>query len=410
GVIANILYISGFDSNSILVIPLIFFSAFTVTQVFMLTKKKHSIIAGVAASFFCAVSFAQLNTFFLMYYKNIIAVMLLLSLFFFSYNIEQRRNLIAAIILNSAIGFLHKPTFLLSSVLILLYAIVNFKKEKVWKNSVAVVIVSTVAILLFYLPVAKELIDSLLLPALAKHTSGTFIKTDEYLSLAAPLLPFAVFGVIIELFDLKKKKVKLHSVDILTIFFLLSAFMVFSKMLFFRRFIVFLDLASVCFAGIGLVKISQIIYSYKKELVVVVLPILLASLLLAVNAATTAKPLINETQLSAIKAVDNFTESNATVIAATNYVAPWLLGYTDRNIIAPGLFENNKWDFNTWKRFWLAEESSEVIPLMQQYKKPLYVFILNDETSSYINREKFEDRCFEKIFNMEGGILYKFLC
>jgi len=63
------------------------------------------------------------------------------------------------------------------------------------------------------------------------------------------------------------------------------------------------------------------------------------------------------------------------VITFSNKYSPWLYGYTDKKIIAPGMFEHNKWNYAEWQVFWYGRDREKIIELLNRYNTPLYLFL-----------------------------------
>ena len=87
------------------------------------------------------------------------------------------------------------------------------------------------------------------------------------------------------------------------------------------------------------------------------------------------------------------TENDAFVMATHSYYSPWVLGYSERKTIAPGLFEYNKWDVKQWREFW-SSDAEKAIEMLNDYERPLYIH--SGSVKGTMNLTKFEDECFEE--------------
>ena len=96
-------------------------------------------------------------------------------------------------------------------------------------------------------------------------------------------------------------------------------------------------------------------------------------------------------------------------MATSSYYSPWILGYSKRKTIAPGLFDYDKWNYEQWIKFWKAGNITEIKDLMGVYNKPLYIFI-GKHGSTNFNLNKFSGSCFKTVLNDNGGILYNYRC
>lgn len=90
------------------------------------------------------------------------------------------------------------------------------------------------------------------------------------------------------------------------------------------------------------------------------------------------KPLITEQEFNGIKMANSFVATDYVLSLSSQY-APWLYGWTDKKIIAPGLFENNQWTYEEWLVFWLGEDKEKIYELLFRYQKPVYLYFGDNE-------------------------------
>jgi len=75
------------------------------------------------------------------------------------------------------------------------------------------------------------------------------------------------------------------------------------------------------------------------------------------------------------------------VMVLSSYYAPWVYGFTHHRVIAPGMFEWNRWSREEWDEFWNAEDFERQHELLDRYDKPLYIYVgMKDE----VFRKRFE--------------------
>ncbi|MBS3156696.1 hypothetical protein J4442_00805, partial [Candidatus Woesearchaeota archaeon] len=91
-------------------------------------------------------------------------------------------------------------------------------------------------------------------------------------------------------------------------------------------------------------------------------------------------------------------------MATHKQYSPWVLGYSNRKTIAPGIFEENKWNLAKWNEFWASDAERAKI-MLKDYERPLYIHVGNIRTG--MNMTKFEDECFEPIIENK---IYKVAC
>jgi hypothetical protein len=62
-------------------------------------------------------------------------------------------------------------------------------------------------------------------------------------------------------------------------------------------------------------------------------------------------------------------------MSTISYYSPWVLGYSERNTISPGLFDYDDQNVSEWNVFWNSKNITEVKEFVNAYQKPIYVFI-----------------------------------
>ncbi len=358
-----------------------------------------------------SVSVVQFLVFTFMYYKNIIGLSLMLfSLYFLKKNESNsnvklgfwNRNRILFIVFAGFLGAVHRPTFYIFGLSYFVYAFINPLKDK--KYNFAVLkshIINGIIILLiaglFYIGRFSPAITGIYGPVLEGFISpgespGTFISFFNYQFSTLAYLPFALLGF----FYLLKKR----QYNILFLWTIINSSIVYFQFFFFNRFIIHLDIALIILAGIGF---SIIIDNKKKFGVFVLILMLFSSGFITLNEAKNAKPLISEQGLELIKNLDDLTEEDAFIMSVSKEYSPWVLAYSGRKIIAPGLFDENQWNKEEWKLFWSTTDKNVTINLMSVYnlEKPIYLFA---------GTKTFKNPCFELFLEKGKNEVYKYIC
>lgn len=403
----DLFYVSGFNTRQLLTTVFVLLSSLLIFPIYLVSKRYFNKETGLLAVLLYAFSYTQLQTFWYMYYKNVVAMGLMLFSIYFM-DMKEKRFSMLMIAFAAAVGFVHRPTFLVLLMVWTGYVIVNFKNKKIVRKNATEILATGFLLLIIYLPILNEIIlkplEGVFGSVVAPGTigSGTFYSFFTYQFVSLSYLPFALLGFF---FSIIRKKW-----NPLFLWFLINGFIVFFRIMFYNRFIIQLDVVLILMAGAGIY--YGIINSIKSNKISVGIVILLlaASGFTAYDFASTASPLLNNAQLVSIEKISNLTEEDAFVMAATSYYSPWVLGYSGRKTIAPGLFDHNKWNRRQWSVFWSSGNIGEIKDLLNMYEKPLYIFIGKHPSNSMINPRKFEDNCFEQVLNDEGGILYKYLC
>lgn len=353
-----------------------------------------------------AVSVVQFKTFWYMYYKNIIGLSMMLFALYFLHRYEKNKikgDLIAFIVIAGVLGGIHKPTFYIFGLSYFFYSFMmpygfNEKRKYDW-NSLKINVISGVLILLiafsFYI---GDFFVSIItvLPWVAHgfispgESPGTFISFFQYQFAVLPYLPFAVLGLI---YLWKKDKGSM-----LFIWAVVNLIIVYFQFFFFNRFIIHLDTALLILSGIS---INALIERKRKFGVVVLCILLLAGGILIVKESLSSRPLISEDGLRLIEKIGDVTEENAKIVVLSSEYSPWVLAYSNRETIAPGLFDANVWSEEEWNEFWNTDDKDRTVGLVGRYSGEIYLFA---------GTKRFKNECFELFLEEGGNSLYKYKC
>lgn len=405
--LGKVFYTMGFSTNQILIHFFIFFNLLLGFVVYLTAKKFFNEKTGIIAVLLYSVSVVQFKVFEMMYYKNIVA----LSLLLFSFYFLRSNRYIPFIISASLLGGIHRPTYLICALSFVGYTLgdgikINLREKskiKINKSSLNKNILSGTAIILFtsifYIGRFKTAIfdtAELLLTSLGeKEIAGTFINFFDYQFLSLAYLAFALLGF----FMLAKRK----QFNILFFWFLFNGIIVYFRLFFFNRYIIMLDLVMIILAASSLYMVIQ---NKRKLGIFIAILLILSSGIITLNEARSAKPLITQDELSLIMQL-NSTEKDAFVMSTHSYYSPWVYGYSNRRTIAPGLFDYDKWNYSKWTLFWTSSNETEAKQILSVYKIPLYIFI-GEKQPDYIS--KFNSSCFKKYAGEDSATIYKYLC
>jgi hypothetical protein len=360
------------------------------------------------SAFIYVFSYTQLQTFWYMYYKNVLAIFLMLFALYF---LSEKKNFLLVVPLATAVGFVHRPMFMLLFFVWIAYIITNVRSKRTLKRNFIALVLVGILLLPVYLPrfeeavlnLTQSTVSSMLEPGAAGP--GTFFSSFVYQFVSLSYLPFALLGFV---FLVKQKRFS----NPLFLWTLVNGLIVVFKLVFFNRFLIPLDVVLIVLSGAGVYYgiVNVRAYAHWLRLGIVGM-IFLSAFWTAYGFSSSLKPLLTEAQLDTVKSIANYTEPDSYVMATISYYSPWVLGYSGRKTIAPGLFDYNKWGLNEWAVFWNAENVTDIQELMNLYERPLYVFIeTRGGNMQAMNMKKFDDACFEKKFEDVGGTLYKYLC
>ncbi|MDO8460599.1 MAG: glycosyltransferase family 39 protein [Nanoarchaeota archaeon] len=395
-----------FSVDTILVWVFIAFCVLLGIVIYVFTRELGGKRAGLIALIIYAVSVVQFKVFGFMYYKNIVALCIMLFSLFFLLRYEKsekKSDLSIFVVLGGLVGAIHRPTFYIFGLSYFVYAFIrpyekgNYDYRKLLINVLSGVVILVIA-LSFYVGSFMPAITSVL-PGVAQafvspgESPGTFISFFEYQFSVLAYLPFALLG----LFHFLKKK----DFNIVVLWVLISGAIVYFQFFFFNRFIIHLDVALIVLAGIGF---DSLIKNKRKLGILVLSLLLISAVIISSYEAQTSKPLISKYSLDMIKEIRGNIEVNASVLVISREYSPWVMGYSGlhgENVIAPGLFDTNKWNEADWQKFWNLSGKEETKKMLSVYDKPLYLFG---------GTKSFKNECFEVFLESKGNKLYKYTC
>jgi hypothetical protein len=387
-VLTDVLHLlPGFDTTQLFQGLFPFLSAFLAVPVFILTRKLFGERAGLIAALLYAASYTQYYAFTFFYFKNMLGLLFLLLAI---YALEGKKYALLAL-MYAGLGIFHRPEFLLFSLILIPYFIKN-RDRRLLLSALG----TAILIIPFWLPRFDINLSTL---SGAVGVRGAFFDFGRYQQVALAYLPFAFMGFLYLLIK--------RNWNSIVFYFLINLGIVIFQLLFFNRFIVSLDLAVVILAAVGLDSTLLNIKGILKGIGVAVAGLLIVSSgILTVEAMREAKPLIDEEQLKAIEWIAGNTEEDAYVVA-TSYDAPWVLGWSNRKVIAPGLFEWSKHNKEEWLRFLRTESQDTAERFLDKYEGSIYIYY-SKNPGNYLELEKFSNQRFQVVYEREA-IVYRYL-
>jgi hypothetical protein len=397
-----------FSVDFILKWVLVFFCALTGIGVYFVAKEYGNKTVGLIALFVYCFSIVQFRAFAMMYYRNLVVFPFLLFSIYFLRRYDtsnNKRDLVLFIILAGLIGAIHPPAFFISGISYVLYCFVSsyepgkkkYSFEKLAHKIFYGLIILFIS-MLFYLGKFREGVIPLIIPVAQSfvesgQSGGTFINFFTFQFSSLFYLPFALLGLF---YFLRKKQV-----NFLVIWAVLNAAIVYFQFFFFNRFIVYLALVLIILSAFGF----YVTIRAKKIGWIILIILLISSWIFFYKEVGAARPLINQEELDTIKHFSK-TESNSFAVSLSSAYSPWVLGYSQRRTIAPGLFGYDNHTKEEWMVFWYSNNITEIKRFLEVYEKPLYVF-------SGIQHEdilaEFPE-CFETFYENQGNKIYKYIC
>lgn len=382
-ILTDILYIfAGYDAMQFFKIFFPFLCALLILPVFILTRQLFNERSAVIATLLYAISYTQYTMFTYLYFKNVIGLILLLLAIY----LLEKKKFTPLVLMFAGLGIYHRPEFLLFSLILIPYFIRSRKKEIIF-----VVVATAILIAPFWLPrleynlpVISGIVETAVSNVQTVESSGgggTFFGFEVYEWVSLAYLPFGLIGLIYVLLN-KKWSGLLYG-------FLINSAIVVFQLFFFKRLIISLDLLLIILAGAGLNYgfLESKLISRKLGIAAVSLLLISSGIILA-DQITHVRPLLSDNQLQTIEQMAYNTEPDA-YIFATNYDAPWVLGWSNREVIAPGLFNYKMYDKSEWLRFLGTKDVEFSNELLSAWDDPVYIYY----SVNYFNRlelEKFE--------------------
>lgn len=393
-----------FSSDFLLIYGLIFFSVSLGLSVYMVTKEYFGNKAALFALVLFAFSAVQFKAFWYLYYKNIIGMFLMLLAFLFLKKSEYKNKWIwPFIITGGLLGSIHRPSFYIFGISYFIWSIVSPIGKKYNFSKLKINVLSGIGIIfitsLFYLGKFRSAWLSMFEPVLQGYlnpgtSQGTFINFFTFQFTILPYLVLALFG----LFVLMKKK----EFNILVIWTIINFAIVYFQFFFFNRFIIFLNLSFIIMAALG----TKVLLQDKNKIIKGILFILLLSAgTLAVQESINSKPLISQDELDTIKYLQN-TENDAFAMSTNSYYSPWVLGYSQRKTIAPGLFDYDNRRLEDWQTFWTTTNLTKIQNFMSGNQEPIYVYVGPRQEDTLW---KFP-QCFKIWYTNRESKIYRYTC
>ncbi len=375
-----------------------FLGAFLVIPVFILTRSLFGQRAALLASILYVASYTQYTVFTMFYFKNVLGLMFLLLAI---YALEKNKYPLMAL-MSAGLGIFHRPEFLLLALILIPYFMLRRRRGIIFA-----VLGMAFLIIPFWLPRWEAnwgvLVGTIQTAITNIETGeglggGTFFSLNTYTSVSLAYLPFALMGAMYLIIKRNWNSV--------FIYFVINSIIVVFQLLFFKRFIIPLDIVMVILAAVGIdytllrrQKVGKMVTATAGILLLVVtgLP--------TVHNVNNARPMITEEQLGAVEWTRENAEADAYVLA-TSSDAPWALGWSQRRVIAPGLFEWDVYGKEEWFSFFKMIDTDAASKFLDVYDSPIYIYH-SKTMGNYLGLDKFQGDHFRKVYD-DGALVYKY--
>jgi hypothetical protein len=248
-----------------------------------------------------------------------------------------------------------------------------------------------------FLPLFAIFIQQIDLPTVQDwfQSGGTFLTIREYLFVAVSSLILMGYG-------LRQQKRQLAHRSIVGVYLLILLVRVFGQRFFFQRMIGYLDIFVLIFASVACSLLRQSWSKFKKALVVVLCLIHVS--MFTYRTYRTYRPLIEQNEFAFVAQIGRSIEPNARIIVPGIDYSPRVQWWTQREVLAPGLFDLNRRGSldqeRTTKRLH-ASAKEKCVQLAQDYPElrndPLYLWIWSKQPETDL-----QDACFVLVEQWEG--------
>jgi len=390
--------VAGTDAIQLISYLFPFLGALLVFVVFVVTRSLFGQRVGVMASVLYAASYTQFATFTMCYFKNVLGLMFLL---FSIYALEKKKYGLMALMF-AALGIFHRPEFLLFALILIPYFILHRRQ------GIILAVLGTALLIAPFWLLRWEINWGVLLGTIETAATniqtgeglggGTFFDFNTYTIVSLAYLPFTLMGAIY-------LAIKRNWISIL-FYFVISSIIVVFQIFFFKRLIIPLDIVVIILAAVGI----DYTLLHKRGVWRVVgigagILLLVAIGLPTVTLANNVRPLISEEQLEVVGWIRENAEDDAYVLASSSD-APWVLGWSRRRVIAPGLFEWDVHNKDEWLSFFETKNPEAAREFLDVYDGPIYIYY-STNWGNYLGLEKFQGGYFQKVYD-DGAVVYKY--
>lgn len=394
---SNILQIIWFKVDFLLSFWLWIFSIISSLFIYLLLRK-HSKQTAIVWIIIFLISIIQYQVFWWNYYKQIIWILFMLVSF---YLLEKKKYVLLIPILIS-LFITNKPSLVFFLLTFWIFKLLNFwLKWNKDKKDIYVVILVGILSFIIYIPFFQvqifPLIHPLLSTGLSSEKSWTFFTWLEFLKYNYLILLASILWFFY--------KIRNKDFDFIFCWYLSWLIWVWFRLFFYNRFYVFFDIFAIFLAAY----FFWILYNKKRLIFFIIfwLFFFFQTNFYYNYVNLNNKPLIKQNEFEYIKKMDKILPNDSILMVTNKTYSPWLVGYTNFDIIAPWLFDLNLWDKSEWIKWWKNDWiiKCEMINEYKNLDKQLYIWIWSMQRN-----ENFDNwKCFEIVEKKDWFTLLKVL-
>ena len=364
----RILIALGLNDNGILYWFYILVGFLIGVMVYVLSK----LYFGESAAFFSgmvySVSFVQFLFYWNFFWKNSVALFFAL-LAFYLIERNRRHGYMASIPCIFFVFVTHRTT---SFVLFITLAVYVLLKKNIRAARFFLLVCFMVGLVVWYERGAAVLLwQQILLVLATQHDffslkEGIFIDSKQFLG-GTHAFMYLPFGILTAIDLIQKRKINLTLV-----FGMVAATLVVVQFLFYKRIVVFFDLALIIFFGhsfrVFFEKISVRSLTNRCLFPFAFFVFFVTIFFLSV---VDQQPLVYRDEMRKIEQLQKI-EPGLRVFTDNSYYTPWLYGFSGHKIIAPG-WGDAPWTREIWERYWAAE-GEEKKRMLADFNPPFILY------------------------------------
>ncbi len=362
--ITNVLRWTGISTDAILIGGYMVSAVLLVWAVYLVLQKQINRRAGLVGVFMVTVSLTQIEFYHWFYYRNLLAASLVLLAI-----AHRDRPWVSGLWLG-LVGIIHPLSLVPIALAFGIWALC--KKDrftlilKMLGFAALITLIGNWSEWLLYVQPLwqyRGLASTAVMSA--PEFNGQFITVRQWLGWSWPYLILAAPGVWLT----RRVLAPLWWLAIL------AGLGIAAQVLFYRRLIVWLDLAAIISAS------AAIEYAWQRwRLNWAVCMFGIIGLFYGSRALVHYKPAMSLVDWLSLQQL-NTLPAKSLIMTITPQYAPWLYGYTTQRIIAPGMLDENIWNRARWELFWGTREPAERATLLSQYPAPhVYIFLTQSQS------------------------------
>lgn len=364
-IISHLLMLFGWSAPYLISFFYLFLEILLGLTMYLAAKAYFNRSVAIFSVLLLTLSFSQFLAYWWFYWAMLLACSLTLAAF---YLLKKKSWLVAPVA--GLMGAVHPLSFLSFGLALVLYFIFSRERRFVfWAGLAILAIACSVGgqIFLGYLPNYTKNFGLIAgyPPYAAQELAGQFINFSQYRLFVLFYLPFALLGLARLIINKK--------FHYLFFYFLVNFSIIYFHLIFHNRYLILLDLVAIILAGETLFYFVSKLYAARSARLVLLI-FLMALAASSFYQAWQAKPWVSKEELAEIKSLEQLTEPNSFIMAVSSYYAPWIYGFSNRRVIAPGMFEYNQWNVLKWQAFWTSNNQELRHQFLDEYQKPLYIF------------------------------------